>query len=84
MLEKEVVLHPVNSRTVIQYQQNDEFLIEIAKSNKDYITKHFHKADKNYSLIYRKHKIVIPRLLGENSIELFEKTYIQLYIKKLF
>ena len=62
-LEKEDVLHPVNYKIIMQYQQNDKPLIEIAKLNKDYSIKHFHGADKKYSLICRKHKIVIPKVL---------------------
>ena len=31
--------------------------------------KHFHGADKKYSLICRKHKIVIPKLLENQVVE---------------
>ena len=47
----------------MQYQQNDKPLTETAKSNKNYSIKHFHGVDKKYSLVYRKHKIMIPKLL---------------------
>ena len=51
LLDIEDVLHPVNYKTIMQYQQNDKNLIETAKLNKDYSIKHFHEADKKYSLI---------------------------------
>ena len=53
-LEKEDVLRPVNYKNIIRYQQNDKPLIETAKLNKYYFIKHFHGADKKYSLICRK------------------------------
>ena len=43
--------------------------IETAKLNKDYSIKHFDGADKKYSLIDRKHKIVIPKLLEKQVVE---------------
>ena len=45
------------------YQQNNKYLIETTKLNKDYSTKHFGGTDKKYSLIYRKQKIRIPFFL---------------------
>ena len=60
-LEKEDVLHSINYKTTMQYQQNNKPLIETTKLNKNYLIKHFHGADKQYSLICRKHKIVIPK-----------------------
>ena len=68
-LEKEDVLYPVNHKTIMLYQQNDKPLIETAKLNRDYSIKHFHGADKKYSLICRKHKIVIPKLLEKQVVE---------------
>ena len=68
-LEKEDVPHPVNYKTFMQHQQNDNPLIETAESNKDYPIKHFHGADKKYSLICRKHNIVIPKLLEKQVVE---------------
>ena len=65
-LEKYDVLHP---DTNMQYQQKDKPLIETAKSNKDYSIKHFHGVYKIYSLMYRKHNIVIPKLLGKQVVE---------------
>ena len=35
-LEKEDILHPLNNKTIIQYQQNNKLLIETYKLNKDY------------------------------------------------
>ena len=61
-LEREDVLHPVNYKTIMRYQQNNNPLNETAKLNKDNSIKNFHGADKKYSLICRKHKIVIPKL----------------------
>ena len=40
-LEKENVLHPVNYKTIMRYQQNDRPLIETAKFKKDYLITHF-------------------------------------------
>ena len=51
----------------MRLRQNDKSPIEIAKLNKDYSIKHFHGTDKKYSLICRKHKTVIPKLL-ENKL----------------
>ena len=47
----------------MRYQQNDKPLIETAELNKDYSIKNFLRAGKKYSLICRKHKIVILKLL---------------------
>ena len=41
--------------------------MKIAKLNKDYSIKHFHGVEKKYSLIYRKHKIMMPKLLKKTS-----------------
>ena len=68
-LEKEDVLHPVNFKSIMWYQQNNKPLIEPAKLNKEYSINHFHGADKKYSLVCRKHKIVIPKLLGKQVVE---------------
>ena len=42
------------------YEQIDKSLVETAKLNKGYSIQNFQGADKKYSLICRKHKIVIP------------------------
>ena len=68
-LEKEDVPHPVNYKTITRYQQKDKPLIETAKLKNDYSIKHFSWADKKYSLIYKKHKIVIPKLLEKQVVE---------------
>ena len=65
-LEKEDVPHPVNFKTIMRYHHNDKPLIETAKLNKNYSIKHFHKAEKKYSLICRNHKMVILKLLGKS------------------
>ena len=44
-------------------------LIETVKLNKDYSIMHFHGADKKYSLVCRKHKIVIPKVLQKQVVE---------------
>ena len=63
-LKKEDDLHPVHYKSIMQYQQNYKSPIETAKLNKDCSIKHLHRADKNHSLVFfRKHKIVIPKLL---------------------
>ena len=59
-LEKEDVLHPVNYKTTMRYQQYNKPLIETAKLDKDYSIKYFHGTDKKCSFICREHKIVIP------------------------
>ena len=46
----------------MQYQQNNKPPIETAMLNTDYLIKPFHRADEKCSLIYRKHKIVTPKL----------------------
>ena len=53
----------------MQYQQNDKNLIETAKLNKDDSINYFHGADKIYSRICRKHKIVIPKLREKQVVE---------------
>ena len=68
-LVKEDVPHLVNYQTIMQYQQNNKPLIETAKLNKDYSVKHFDGVDEIYSLICRKHKIVIPKLLEKEVVE---------------
>ena len=50
-------------------KQSEKPLIQTAKFDKDCLIKHFHRADKNYSLICRKHKIVIPKLLEKQVVE---------------
>ena len=68
-LVKEDVLHPVSYKTIFQYQQNNKPLIKTAKLNKDYSIKHFHGTDKKYSLICRKNKILIPKLLEKQVVK---------------
>ena len=65
MLETEDVPHPANYKSIVHFW--DKSLIGSAKLNKDYLIKHFHRADKNYSCICRKHKISTPKLL-ENQV----------------
>ena len=72
-LDKEDVLHPFNYKTIMQYQQNNKPIIETAKLNKDYLIKHFQGVDKKYSLICRKHKIMIPKLLEKYVVEWYHK-----------
>ena len=66
-LEEEDILHTTSYKTIMRYQQKDSSLIKIAKEHKDYSIKYFHGADKKYSLICRKHKIVIPKQLESNG-----------------
>ena len=73
-LEKEDVLHPINYKTIMRYQQNNTPLIETAKLNKDYSIKHFYGTDKKYSLICKEHKIVIPKLLEKQVVEWYHNT----------
>ena len=53
----------------MQYHENNKSLIETAKSNNEYSIKHFHMVDKKYSLICRKHKIVIPKVLEKQVVD---------------
>ena len=53
----------------MHYQQNNKYFIEIAKLNKDYSMKHFYWVDKKYSLIRRKFKIAMPKLLEKQVVE---------------
>ena len=46
VLEKEDILHTVNYKTIMQYQQSNKPLIETAKSNRYNSIKHFHGTDK--------------------------------------
>ena len=55
-LEKEDVTLPANDRAIMQYQRNNDSLIETAKSNKYCSIKHFHRANEKYSFICIKHK----------------------------
>ena len=73
-LEEEDILHPTNYKTIMRYQQQDKNLIKIAKQNNDYSIKHFHGADKKYSLICRKHRIVIPKQLEKRVVEWYHHT----------
>jgi len=73
-LEEEDILHPTSYKTIIRYQQQDKNLIKIAKQNNDYSIKHFHGADKKYSLICRKHRIVIPKQLEKRVVEWYHHT----------
>ena len=54
-------------------QQQDKTLIETAKLDKKYSIKHFHGADKKYSLICRNNKIVIPKDLQEPMVQWYHK-----------
>ena len=73
-LKKEDILHPFYYKIIIQRQQNNKSLIEAAKLNKDYLIKHFYRADKKYSLICRKHKIVIPKLVEKQIAGWYHNT----------
>ena len=66
-LEKEDVAHPINFKTIMQYQQNNKSLI--AESNKDYSIKYFHGIEEKYSVICSKYIILIPILLAKQVVE---------------
>ena len=68
-LEEEEILHPTSYKTIMRYQQKDNSLIKIAKDLKGYSIKHSHGTDKKYSLICRKHKILIPKQLETRVVE---------------
>ena len=53
----------------MQYQQKDKELIKITQTNKNYFTFNFHGANKNYSLICKNCKIVIPKQLEKQVID---------------
>ena len=65
-LKKEDVLHQINNKTIMRYQQNNKPLIETAKLHKNYSIKY--RADKKFSLICIKRKIVIPKKLLEKQV----------------
>ena len=68
-------IHPTSYKTIMKHQQMDKLLIEKAKSNvNDYSIKHFHGADKKYSLICYKGKIVIPLKLQKRLVEWYHHT----------
>ena len=68
-------LYPVNYKTIMKFQQKDKTLIETAKiKTNSYSIKHFHGADKKYSLICRKDKIVIPDPLQVRLVEWYYNT----------
>ena len=68
-------IHPTNYKTIMKHQQKDKNLIKTAKSKpKEFVIKHFHGADKKYSLICRKHKIVIPKQLEKRVVEWYHHT----------
>ena len=73
-LEEEDILHPTSYKTIMRYQQLDKPLIKLAKTDKNYSIKQFHGADKKYSLICRKHKIVIPKQLEKRVVEWYHHT----------
>ena len=60
-LEKEDATLPANDRAIMQYQQNNDSLIETAKSNKYYSIKRFHRSNEKYSFICIKHKKYDPQ-----------------------
>ena len=72
-LEKEDLSHPTNYKSIMKSQQQDKTLIETAKLDKKYSIKHFHGADKKYSLICRNNKIVIPKDLQEPMVQWYHK-----------
>ena len=53
------------------YQQKDKDLIQIAKTDKNYGIKHFHRAGKKYSLICLNNKIVICKQLQRRIVQLY-------------
>ena len=68
-------LHSVNYKTIMKFQQKDKTLIETANIKaKSYYIKHFHGADKKYSLISRKGKTVIPDPLQVRLAEWYLNT----------
>ena len=55
----------------MQYQQKDKKLIKIVENNRDYSIQNIHGANKKYSLIYKNCKIVMPKQLEKQVIELY-------------
>ena len=77
-LEDEDISHPqkkTNYKTIMQNQQIDKELIKIAQTNKDHSIQNFHGADRKYSLIFRNHKIVIPKQLENQVIEWYHNAF---------
>ena len=54
------MLHSVNFKNIMQFQEIDKALIQTTKSNKEDSIQLWRGENKKYYLICRKHKIVIP------------------------
>ena len=61
-------VHPLSYNTIIQHQQNDEDLINMAKSDSAYVLKEFLCADDVRKLICLNSKIVIPKTLQKHLV----------------
>ena len=72
-LEEEDLLHPTNYKNIMRSQQKDTTLIKTAKADNNYSLKHFHGADKKYSLICRNNKIVIPEELQVPMVQWYHQ-----------
>ena len=68
-LEDEHISHPANYKTIMQNQQKDKELTNIAQDNKDYSIQNVYGVDKKYSLFYRKYNTVIPKQLENQVVE---------------
>ena len=69
-LNKEDILHPTSSKTVMGFQQKDKYLIEIAKEKpKDDSNKQFYGAGKIISCSCIYIKIVIPKQIQKSLVK---------------
>ena len=59
----------LTTKLLCKFNKNDKPLIETAILNLDYSIQHFYKADKKYSLICEKQKIVVLKLLEKQVVE---------------
>ena len=65
--------YPLRYSTIEKYQQKDQELIEKAKKNKDYTITIFHGGGKEYKLLTKHKKIVIPSKLQQRAIDWYHQ-----------
>ena len=60
---------PVSFQLILKHQQEDKELVELAKTNSNYILKNFRGGGRSLSLICVKDKIVIPKTLQHKIVQ---------------
>ena len=58
----------------MQYQHTDKDLIKITQNDKDYSIQNFRGTNKEYSLICKNRKIIIPKQLEKQIVEWYHNT----------